>query len=128
MAERILITQPYGIGDAIFMLPFLAALRQQKDVDRLDVILGSRTRILFENSHLVNDISVIDKDKWKSQGAVRTLFEKLGLLVKFQRRHYTLCVDLSMQPEYAFWAKYVLRIPVRAGFNYKGRNRFLNRP
>ena len=30
-----------------------------------------------------------------------------------------------MQPEYSLWAKFYLRIPVRIGFNYKNRNRFL---
>jgi len=127
-AERIIVVQPYGIGDAIFMLPFLKALREQKEVERLDVIIGSRTREILENSALVDSIYVIDKDIWKARGRWFALKDKVRLFREFRRRRYTVFVDLSMQPEYGFWAKYLLGIPVRAGFNYKKRNRFLNRP
>ncbi|MGE5279810.1 MAG: glycosyltransferase family 9 protein [Deltaproteobacteria bacterium] len=128
MRERILVTQPYGLGDAVFMLPFLKALRACKEVERLDVILGHRTREILENSGLIDDIYVIDKDLWKARGRWFALRDKLRLFKALRRRRYSIFVDLSMQPEYGFWAKYLLGIPVRAGFNYKRRNRFLNRP
>jgi len=126
--ERVLVTQPYGLGDAVFMLPFLKALRDSKKVGRIDVILGHRTRAILESSGLVDEISVIDKDLWKAQGRWYALRDKWRLFRSLRRRRYTIFVDLSMQPEYGFWAKYLLGIPVRAGFNYKKRNRFLNRP
>jgi len=128
MAERVLVTQPYGLGDAVFMLPFLKALRGDKKVERIDAILGHRTREILENSGLVDDIFVIDKDVWKAQGRWYALRDKWRLFLALRHRRYTIFVDLSMQPEYGFWAKYLLGIPVRAGFNYKRRNRFLNRP
>ena len=128
MSDRILITQPYGLGDAVFMLPFLKALRDHKEVGRIDVILGHRTREILENSGLVDDIFVIDKDVWKAQGYWYALRDKWRLFLALRHRRYTIFVDLSMQPEYGFWAKYLLGIRVRAGFNYKRRNRFLNRP
>ncbi len=128
MADGVLITQPYGLGDAVFMLPFLKALRDDKKVERIDMILGHRTREIFEHSGLVDDIFVIDKDLWKARGRWYALRDKGRLFWALRRRRYTTFVDLSMQPEYGFWAKYLLGIPIRAGFNYKKRNRFLNRP
>ena len=74
--EKILLIQPYGIGDAIFMLPFLKALKTQKQVERIDVLLGSRTKPILENCPYVDNIFIIDKDKWKAQGNLRTLLEK----------------------------------------------------
>jgi len=126
--ERVLVIQPYGLGDAIFMLPFLKALRESGRVERVDVILGHRTREILESSGLVDDIYVIDKDLWKARGRWFALWDKGRLLMALRHRRYTAFVDLSMQPEYAFWARYFLGIPVLAGFNYKKRNRFLNRP
>lgn len=124
---RILVTQPYGIGDALFMLPFLKALKEGLRAEALDLILGSRTRQILEHCPYVDGIFVIDKDKWRAQGKIRTLAEKWRLFRILQRKNYTHFVDLSMQPEYGFWAKYLLFIPERIGFNYKKRNRFLRR-
>lgn len=124
---RILLTQPYGIGDALFMLPFLKALKEQLGAEALDVILGSRTRQILEHCPYVDEIFVIDKDKWRAQGKMRTLAEKWHLFRILKRKNYALFIDLSMQPEYGFWAKFLLLIPERIGFNYKKRNRFLRR-
>ena len=126
--EKILVVQPYGIGDALFMLPLLKALKQQKNTGCIDLILGSRTRQILENFSYVDDIFVIDKDKWHAQGKIRTLLEKLKLFMELNRKRYTIFIDFSMQPEYAFWAKFLLRIPFRSGFDYKKKNRFLNHP
>jgi lipopolysaccharide heptosyltransferase II len=123
--EKIIVIQPYGIGDAIFMLPLLKALKTQKQVERIDVLLGSRTKPIIENCPYVDNILIIDKDKWKSQGNLRTLLDKCGFLLKLGKTRYSILIDVSMQPEYSFWAKFYLRIPVRIGFNYKKRGRFL---
>lgn len=126
--KNVLVVQPYGIGDTLFMLPFLKALKGQMSIDRIDCIIGPRTKPIVENCPDVNDIFIIDKDKWKTLSKWRVFLEKCGILNVLSRRHYFLFADFSMQPEYSFWAKFYLRIPVRAGFNYKNRNRFLTHP
>ena len=128
MPDRVLVIQPYGLGDAVFMLPFLKALRDGRQVERIDVILGHRTAEIVEGSGLVDGIFIIDKDIWKARGCWYALRDKLRLFLTARQRRYTVFVDLSMQPEYGFWAKHMLGIPLRAGFDYKRRNRFLNRP
>jgi len=128
MKNKILVIQPYGIGDALFMLPLLKVLKAQKNTERIDLILGSRTSSIVNNSGSCDEIFVIDKDKWRAQGKIKTLLDKLRLFLKLQNKKYTIFVDLSMQPEYAFWAKFFLHIPFRTGFNYKRKNRFLNHP
>ena len=92
-----------------------------------DVLLGSRTKPIIENCPYVDNVLIIDKDIWKAQGNFRTLFEKCAILSKLGKARYSILVDVSMQPEYSFWAKFYLRIPVRIGFNYKKRGRFLTR-
>ncbi len=126
--ERILVVQPYGIGDTLFIFPLLKALKVQRNAERLDVIIGSRTRRLMQLCPYVDDIHVIDKDSWKRMPKIDVLREKLRLLFYCGRKHYDMAFDFSMQPEYSFWAKFFLHIPVIAGFNYKNRNIFLNKP
>lgn len=125
--QRVLVIQPYGIGDALFMLPLLKALKTQKSVKRIDLILGSRTSPILENFPYVDDIFVINKDKWKAQRSFKTLQEKWRLFLAMRKQNYDTFIDFSMQPEYSFWAKFFLFIPMRLGFDYKNRNRFLNR-
>ncbi|QAT17005.1 ADP-heptose--lipooligosaccharide heptosyltransferase II [Candidatus Velamenicoccus archaeovorus] len=126
--ERILVVQPYGIGDTLFIFPLLKALKLQRDAERLDVIIGPRTRQLMQLCPYVDEIHVIDKDLWKRISKIAVLREKIKLLFHCASRHYDLAFDFSMQPEYSFWAKFFLRIPIIAGFNYKKRNIFLNKP
>ena len=123
---RILVNQPYGIGDTLFMLPFLKALKEQNQSPKIDIILGSRSKQLLESSPYIDEIFVIDKDLWKKEGKIKTFFSKMSLLKEFKKRKYALFVDVSMQPEYAFWARFFLRIPTSIGFDYKRRNKFLN--
>ncbi|MFA5038994.1 MAG: glycosyltransferase family 9 protein [Candidatus Omnitrophota bacterium] len=126
--RNVLIVLPYGIGDTLFAFPLLKALKKQAGTLRLDALVGSRTEQIVGLSPYVDDIFVIDKDKWKTMPKWKVLGEKLGLLRRFKLAGYDLMVDFSMQPEYAFWAKFWTRTPLRAGFNYKKRNPFLNAP
>lgn len=124
--KRILIVQPYGIGDTLFIFPLIQALKKQQGVEHIDVIAGSRTRQLIRLSPYIHDIFVIDKDRWKTLPKWTVLSEKMSLLKHFLAIKYDVFIDFSMQPEYSFWSKFLARTPVRAGFDYRKRNPFLN--
>ncbi len=124
---RVLIAQPYGIGDTLFLLPLVKALKKNANAQRVDLILGSRTSDLARLCPYVDAIHVVDKDLWKSQKLLATVRDKIRLAAALKKNRYDIFIDLSMQAEYGFWAL-CLGIPLRAGFNYKNRNRFLNRP
>ena len=55
--------QPYGLGDMLFITPVLRALRLVSSVERVDLLIGSRTKEIIASNPHVNDIYVIDKDK-----------------------------------------------------------------
>jgi len=38
--KRILVVNPYGIGDVLFCTPLLQTLKNQPGVERVDVLLG----------------------------------------------------------------------------------------
>ena len=46
-------------------------------------------------------------------------------LKELKKLRYDLMVDFSNAPEYGFTGKFLLKIPVRVGFDYKQRGRFL---
>ncbi|MCM8780074.1 MAG: glycosyltransferase family 9 protein [Candidatus Omnitrophica bacterium] len=122
---KILIIQPYGIGDCLFTTPLIRAIKKQLPVEYIDVILGSRTKEVLENNPNINEIFVIDKDKQRRQGRIKTWFEKRRLYSNLKQRKYDVLIDFSLRKEYARWLK-GLKIPKRIGFNHKNRGRYLN--
>src|SRR5262249_47960476 len=57
--RRVLIVHPYGIGDLLFVTPVLRALRLLPSVERVDLLLGSRTDAVVRANPHVDDIFVI---------------------------------------------------------------------
>lgn len=124
--KRVLVIHPYGIGDLLFVTPVLRALRLIPTVDTVDLILGSRTSAVVENNPHINEIFVLDKDKLRRQTRQENFKELWALGMKLRAKRYDLLLDFSLRPEYAFWSKFLLGIPKRAGFAYKRRAIFHN--
>ena len=124
--RRILIVQPYGIGDALFTTPLLRALRTLPTVEAVDLLLGSRTESVFRNNPHVNQIFSLDKGAWHREGSGRMVRDAFSLWKNLKGRH-DLLIDCSLQREYGFYGKFFLGIPRRIGFNFKNRATFLTR-
>jgi lipopolysaccharide heptosyltransferase II len=124
--RRVLIVHPYGIGDLLFVTPVLRALRLIPTVEKVDLLLGSRTDIVVRHNPHVDEIFSIDKDKAHAQSSFSNLKEMLALGGKLRRNRYDLMLDYSLRREYAFWGQWVLNVPRRAGLDYRGRSLFHN--
>jgi len=123
--ERVLLIHPFGIGDALFITPVIRALKES-GVRQIDLLLGSRTREIFETNPHMSQIFEWDKSlvsgfsrKWDRLKKLATLFWRL------RENRYQVCIDFSPRAQYAFLAWAVFWIPVRIGFNFKGRGLFL---
>ncbi len=123
--RRILINQPFGIGDALFITPLLRALRCLPTVESVDLLLGSRTEPVFRHNPHVDRIFSIDKDRWRTADKREVENEKI-LLWKSLRGRYDLLIDFSPRGEYGFYGQFFLGIPRRIGFNFKNRGLFLS--
>lgn len=123
--RRVLIVQPYGIGDALFVTPLLRALKTLPTIEAVDLLLGSRTEAVFRSNPHVNRIFSIDKGKWHA--SKRAMIKDLYLLWKNLAGHYDLLIDFSLQREYGFYGQFFLNIPRRIGLDFKNRSLFLNR-
>lgn len=124
--KRVLIVHPYGIGDLLFVTPVLRALRLIPTVETVDLLLGSRTREVVEHNPHINDIFVLDKDRYYRQTWLENLKDSLELGRKLREKHYDLLLDFSLRRENAFFGEFFLGIPKRAGFAYKKRAVFHN--
>jgi ADP-heptose:LPS heptosyltransferase len=90
------------------------------------MLLGSRTREVVENNPHVSDIFILDKDKLRRQSRAENFRDLWALGKKLREKKYDLLLDYSLRPENAFWYRFLLGIPKRAGFGYKRRAIFHN--
>lgn len=125
--KRVLLVNPFGLGDVLFSIPLLLAIKKS-GVERLDVILGSRTAQLVKRFGCVDVIFSVSKDELKKKPIFSSLKYTARLLNTLRRNRYDTLVDLSLTREYAFWSQFFLGIRTRVGFDFKSRGFFLTDP
>lgn len=124
--RRILIVQPYGIGDLLFITPVFRALRLVPTVECVDLLLGSRTDSVVRSNPHIDKIFIVDKDHFHRLKKSEVFREILQLGRELRTQPYDLLLDYSLRGEYAFFAQFFLGIKKRAGFSYKNRGFFHN--
>jgi heptosyltransferase II len=124
--RRVLIVQPYGIGDLLFLTPVFRALRLIPSVETVDLLLGSRTESVVRSNPHIDKIYSVDKGRFHRMKKGEVFREVLQLGRELRERRYDLLLDYSLRGEYAFFGQFFLGIPKRAGFSYKDRGFFHN--
>jgi ADP-heptose:LPS heptosyltransferase len=124
---RIVIVNPFGIGDVLFSTPLIRALRRAFPDAYLAYLGNRRTEeILKRNPHL-DELFIYEKDElvaqwrtnwWTGWGML------LRLMARIRRRRFDIAIDLSLGERYGFVLA-LLRIPRRIGFDFRSRGRFL---
>lgn len=125
--QRIVIVNPFGIGDVLFTTPLVRAVRQAFPDSFLGYVCNRRTeRILRTNPHL-DDLYVYEKDELVDQWQ-RSPWQALRQFGRLMRQihagRFDLAIDLSLGERYGFILK-LLGVRRRIGFDYRHRGRFL---
>ena len=124
---RVLIANPFGIGDMLFSLPLVRAIRAAEPDAFIGILSNARTEELVSCWPELNWRHTFEKDefrrRWKSSRRVggRFLSETLGAI---REQRFDVLVDLSLGWHTGF-AGLLCGIRRRVGFNFRGRGRFL---
>ncbi|MCM8813112.1 MAG: lipopolysaccharide heptosyltransferase II [Candidatus Omnitrophica bacterium] len=125
--RRILVINPFGIGDVLFTTPVLRALRSAYP-DSFLAYLCSRSSepVLRHNPH-IQTFLLYTRGEFKiarrsSYRAYMRLFSAAARDIR--RLHFDCAVDLSLVGQYSFFL-WLLGVRERRGFDYRGRGRFL---
>ena len=126
---RILIANPFGIGDVLFSLPLVRALRRSDPGLYLGFLCNRRTEELVRAWPELNACTVFEKDEiraaWKRSRW--TGYQSLQKLLKeIQLQRFNLLLDLSLNWQISLAARWI-GIRQRIGYNHRGRGRFLTR-
>ena len=125
--SRILIVNPFGIGDVLFTTPLIRAIRRAFPESSLGYLCNRRTeQVLRGNPHL-NELFIYEKDAlvelWR-RSPRRSIISLGGLLRRLYQKRYDLAIDLSLGERYSLILK-AFGVRRRVGFNYRNRGRFL---
>ncbi len=127
--NRILIVNPFGIGDVLFTTPLIAALKDKFPGVFIGYIGNARTVPFLRNDPRIDKVFCYERDDYvavykKSPGSF--LFKWRSLVEEIRAEKFEVAFDLSLGSPLGLalaWAG----IPERIGFDYKGRGRWLTR-
>lgn len=125
--KRILLINPFGIGDVLFTTPVVRAVKAAFTDSFIGYWCNARTEALLkDNPHIdkVFPLSRGDIKKAYKRSIWRGLAESLRLAGDIKKGHFDISLDFSLDYRYSLISKF-LGIKKRIGFNYKGRGRFL---
>jgi len=124
---RILVLNPFGIGDVLFSTPLVATLRAAFPDAYLAYLCNARTREIVSGNPHVNRVYVFEKDEYRAlwqRSKLAALKRFLGFLGELRAERFRIAVDLSLGDRYSLILM-LLGITQRIGFNYRGRGRYL---
>lgn len=127
--KKILIINPFGVGDVLFSTPLVKALDKRYPGAVITYICNKRAYGIIKDNPRISNIYIFEKDDyrrlWKESRVrcLRSLNEFLGSL---RRQRYDVAIDMSLGYQASLLICLFVRIPHRIGFNYRNRGRFLN--
>jgi lipopolysaccharide heptosyltransferase II len=125
--EKILIINPFGIGDVLFTTPVISALKQKYPGSFIGYWCNERTKDLLKNDGRINRIFALSRGDIKriyKGRPLRGFLALFGLLKEIRKERFEVAFDFSLDNKYGFLSR-LIGIKKRVGFDYKNRGRFL---
>lgn len=130
MIERALLINPFGIGDVVFSMALVEALKKNIPSVRVGFLGNERTVALLRMNASIDVCHEFNRDELRAlrrKSPVAYLKRVRAYFREWKAERYDTCFDLSLGREFAFMA-FLAGIGRRVGFNYKNRGWFLSHP
>lgn len=126
--KKILIINPFGVGDVLFTTPVINAIKKKFPDSFIGYLCQKQTGVILENHPFVDKLFFYTRGDLK-QVRKKSYFKYLKILLsginKIRNENFDLAVDLSMVSQYSFLLWFI-GVKYRIGFDYKRRGFFLN--
>jgi ADP-heptose:LPS heptosyltransferase len=144
--HRFLVINPFGIGDVLFTLPVVRALKKQYPDCYIGYWCNERVGDLLKGDKDIGSVFALSRGDIKriygrakrgyrgKEGAnkgikgfirgIEGVLVLLGLIAKIRKEKFDIAYDFSFDSRYGLWSKWA-GIKKRIGYDYKGRGRFL---
>jgi lipopolysaccharide heptosyltransferase II len=127
VAKKILIFNPFGIGDVLFTTPLIRNLKENLKGVSISYLCNQRVYPLLKSSPFLDNVFIFEKDEWREtlkKSKLRFLRKSFSFFTQVKKEKFDLVFDLSLNSQYGFFLM-LTGIPKRIGFNFKNRGRFL---
>ena len=127
--KKVLVVNPFGIGDTIFSFYVVEALKQALPGARVDFLCNERTLELARMNPALTRLHEFNRDALRAtrKKSVTAFIRKYReMIAQIRAEKYDAMLDYSLGREFGFLG-WLAGIPQRIGFNYKNRGLFLNR-
>ncbi len=124
---KILIFNPFGIGDVLFTTPLIRNIKEHLPSSYIGYISNRRTFPLLEDNIFLDKVFIFEKDEWRKdlrRSKVSFLKRAVSFWRNIKKEKYDVVFDLSLNPYYRLFLK-TLYIKKRIGFSFKNRRHFL---
>lgn len=129
MYKKILLINPFGIGDVLFTTPVIHTLKDVfKDV-KIGYLCNSRTAPILKDNPYLDYIFIYDRDEFdavKNKSFFAWLKKELNFLNQIKKVRFDAAFDFSLNAQYGFFSWYA-GITQRFGYDFKNRGRFLTK-
>lgn len=125
--KKVLIINPYGIGDVLFTTPVIQNLRQSYPQVYIAYLANRRNADFLKVNSDVNQVFVYERDEFVEvyrQNPLKFAQKWFELFNSIRREDFDLVLDFSLNSTFGFLAA-ACGIKKRVGFDYRKRGRFL---
>ena len=125
--KKILIINPFGIGDVLFSTPLIRNLKEWNPDVQIYYLCNKRVAPLLREQPFIYKIFVYERDDFerdREKSFSLWLKSMLTFLNGIRGEHIDVSFDLSLNTKFSFFSWYA-GIKKRVGLNYKNRGVFL---
>lgn len=126
--KKILVINPFGVGDVLFSTPLLRALKKAYPDSSIGYVCNKRAYGIIKDNPQVSSIHIFEKDDYRKlwkKSKIKCLKSLYSLLKKLDGAGYDIAVDMSLGYQCSLLLSVFTHIKRRVGFNYRDRGRFL---
>ncbi len=127
MFKKILLINPFGIGDVLFTTPVVHTLKESLPGVTLGYLCNRRSADALKNNPNLERLFIYERDEFeeiKKKSPLSWLKELFLFWGKIKKERYDLVIDFSLNPQYSFFS-WLCGIKTRVGYDFKGRGKFL---
>ncbi len=117
---KILLINPFGIGDVLFTTPLIANLRRAYPQAFIAYIANRRAQPIVESNPQINRVYIYERDEFKKD----LIASWMRLYQDIQKEHFDMVFDFSLNASFGFFTM-ACGIKQRIGYDYRSRGRFL---
>jgi len=125
--KRILIVNPFGIGDVLFSTPIVESIKQEAADNYVGYLCNARIAPIIISNTRVDKIFTFEKDEYRQlwkRSRLRCMKTLFRFIDKIRRERFDMVFDLSLSRQYGLFLK-LCGIKTRLGYNYHSRGIFL---